>query len=115
MATFLQVALEGLTGGHGPLGAAPFHLNYRLRVVIEGNACPAGEGRTPTTMDVVSQVFDRGGPPTSRLVNSGEFRHPGFGLRQLRRARSARIRLTVACEWLRLCLTHSDLLKKVSA
>ena len=41
----------------GALDAAPFHLNYRLRVAIETETGLTTEGCAPTTVDVVGQVL----------------------------------------------------------
>ena len=97
----LQVAAEGLAGGHGPLGPTPFHLNYRLRVVIETETGLATKSRAPTTVDVVGQVLDRG-PAPDHLADGRQRRHPGFGLRQLRRARFPLVGLTMTHEGLLL-------------
>ena len=103
----LQVAAEGLTRFHDSPGATPFHLDYRLRVVIETETGLATKSRAPTTVDVVGQVLDRG-PAADHLTDGRQRRHPSLGLRQLRRARPARVGLAVTDEGLLdlLYLTH---------
>jgi hypothetical protein len=114
MAT-LEVAPEGLAGGHGPLDSAPFHLDYRLRIVIETETGLTTKSCAPTTVGVVGQVLGHGRPPTNHLANGGQRRHPSLGLRQLRRAWFPRVGLAMTHERLLLDLlhiTHSDLLEK---
>jgi len=83
-----------LAGNHDPLGATPFHLNYRLGVAIETETGLATKCRAPTTVDVIGQVLDRG-PTADHLADDRQRRHPGLGLRQFRRARFPRMGLTV--------------------
>ena len=106
----LKVASEGLAGGLGPLDAAPFHLDYRLRVAIETETGFAADSRAPTTVDVVGQVLGQGWPTSNHLTDGCERWNPGFGLRQLRRAGLARVGLAVAREGLTLLFTHTHLL-----
>lgn len=101
--------MEGMAGGHGPLGAAPLHLDYRLRVVIEAEAGLTAEGCATATVDVVGQVLHRG-PAPGHLADGRQGRQPGLGLRQLRRAGLTRVGLAVAHEGLGrrlLCIFHA--------